>query len=228
MSIHETSVPDGTYYKKQDLSGTILDLEPLTKIMHLSYYSISKNREFSIEIDLSKNELEADAGELPYEFPTIIKAIFKEIVAAPRKYEQEWGLSTYHKIVNFLEYANNILPEDETNSYFLFNPDYIFGLEGRLNDNNDDYDAECKSIKLWSSDSRNKPLPIMIEKFLHLYIKEETITAEHYYYFKGEQKECYSHSIQNLPNDGNELKRILKEYEHKVEESLLEVFVLKD
>ncbi|MDP3734023.1 MAG: hypothetical protein Q8R37_02240 [Nanoarchaeota archaeon] len=232
MSIYETTVPAGTYYKKQDLEGTVLDLEPLTKIMCLSYYSPSKNREISIEVDLSKKELKADSGELPYEFPIIIKSMHKVVVASAHKYEHEWGLHTYTKIVTFLEHANNILPqeplEDETNSYFLFNPDYTLSLEGHLNDENDDYYAECKPITLWTSDHRNKPIAISIEKSLYLYTEGETITAEHSYFFPGEQEARYSHSIRDLPNDGKKLKRILEEYKQKIEESLLEVLLLKE
>ena len=112
MSIHQIAVPAGTYYKKQDLNETVIDLEPLTNIIYLSYYSVSKNREISIEVDLSKKELEADAGGLPYEFPTIIKAIYNEATAMQNRYDKEWGTTAYYKIVKFLEHANSILPQE--------------------------------------------------------------------------------------------------------------------
>lgn len=238
MGIHQMPVPDGTYYGQRDLSGTVLYLEPLTKIMIFEYYSDSKNKEISIEIDLSKQELmtngkKMEATAFPYELPTVIKSAHTGVVALSLRYQQKWSSTAYHKIVQFLKHAVTILPpepvEEVTNSYFFFNPDYVFSLEGHLNDENDDYHAECKPITLWSLDTnRNIPTPLPVEKIMHLYLEGETITVEHYYYRKGEQDACYSNTIPNLPNDGKDLKRILEDYEQKIEEGLLEVLVLKE
>ena len=224
---YATSVPPNTFYRNQDIGGTIVDLEPLSTAMHFHYYSISKNRECEIKLDKLKKEFIPDAGNIPQEFDHIIKGIYKEVTGGDyNKYEKAWGTSTYNKIVNFLTVAKDILPEEdleeEISSYFNFNPNSVLSLKGNLNDENNEYYAKCDSIVLVDK------IIINIEKELYLlFDKNDKITAEHYYYYEGE--EIYSHSIRNIPNDdGYQLYSILKNYQDKVEESLLETIVLRN
>ena len=224
MAIYEITVPPNTIYADRDFDGTIIDLEPLTNKMYVSYHSVSKNRECSIEVDLRSKELITDAGKSPPEFPTLIKAIRKQIRAGTyNQFERKWGTTNYNKIVKFLDHVQDILPEEELeeeiSSHFNFNPDSVLSLKGNLNDANNEYNATCKPIALV-----DKKI-IKIEKELYLFFKNGKITAEHYYYYENE--EIYSGSMRNILNDdGYQLYCILKNYQDKVEESLLETIVL--
>lgn len=226
MVIREATVPAGTYYNKQDLKDTVIELEPLTTKMYFSYLSVSKSKECSVELDTNKMSLIADSGNFPDEFPLIVRAIYDRITRGTyNKYEQSWGTKDYNKIVKFLEHAKSIIPEEDLDSKvegsFYFDPDHVLKLRGRLNSENNVYHAQCSPVSV-IVDGNDK----IFDKEINLYVEnDDSVTLELSYFYNGQEK--HVQTTKQISNDGNVLESIFKS-QTSSEELLLYTLICDD